>query len=139
MIRLPASHRWLTLGLLGLGVLVILGAKTQSPARAAAPSVSLANYQFQPSTLTIPVHSTVTWTDNQTGTTHTVTSDDGSFNSSGNLTAGQTFSLTFDTPGTYNYHCFYHQSIGMVGSIVVQGPPPNLQPKAYLPAVFNGS
>ncbi len=32
--------------------------------------------------------------------------------------------LVFANPGTYNYQCDFHASIGMVGSITVSGPPP---------------
>lgn len=138
MIRQVALRQWLPATLLILGLLTVFGAKTLTTARAASPSVDLVNFAFQPGTLTIPVHSTVVWTNTTTATSHTVTADHGSFDS-GNLSPGQTFSLTFNVPGTYDYHCTYHQSLGMVGSIVVQGSPPNLQPRAYLPVVFEGT
>ena len=76
---------------------------------------------FQPHTaLAAAVNSTVTWTN--AGGTHTVTSDTGLFDS-GTLTQGGTFQHTFTTPGLYNYHCNFHVSLGMVGSIIVSGDP----------------
>jgi plastocyanin len=34
--------------------------------------------------------------------------------------AGSSFSVTFDTPGTYSYYCTPHRGAGMVGTITVQ-------------------
>ena len=49
---------------------------------------------------------TVVWV-NGSEKDHTVTADDGSFNS-GNLGRGKTFRHTFKKPGKYKYHCEYH-------------------------------
>jgi plastocyanin len=38
---------------------------------------------------------------------------------SGTLNAPATFAHTFATAGTFGYHCTFHQSLGMVGSVVV--------------------
>jgi plastocyanin len=54
---------------------------------------------------------------NQDGVAHTVTSDDGSSFSSGNLAANATFSYTANTVGTFNYHCNYHSN--MTATLVV--------------------
>jgi plastocyanin len=62
------------------------------------------------------VNNTVVWTNNDIAP-HTVTADDGSFNS-GNLAPGQTYTYTFTTPGTYTYHCTYHP--WMVATITVK-------------------
>ncbi|MDG7000536.1 MAG: cupredoxin domain-containing protein, partial [Nitrososphaerota archaeon] len=59
---------------------------------------------------------TVTWINNDIAP-HTVTADDGSFNS-GNLNAGETWTHVFTTPGTYTYHCNYHP--WMHGTIIVK-------------------
>jgi plastocyanin len=71
---------------------------------------------FAPNPITVAVGTTVTWTNNDS-TGHTVTSNTGAFDS-GALGAGKTFSFTFQTAGTYQYHCTFHA--GMVGSVVVQ-------------------
>ena len=73
------------------------------------------DFAFDPANLTIPVGATVTWT-NAGSRPHTVTADDGSFDS-GRLDPGEQFSQTFDQPGTYTYHCGFHPD--MQGSIVV--------------------
>ena len=78
-------------------------------------AVDISGFAFGPAELQIAAGTTVTWT-NQDAASHTVTADDGSFDS-GNLTTGQTFSQTFDTPGTYTYHCNIHPS--MTATIVV--------------------
>jgi plastocyanin len=45
----------------------------------------------------------VSWT-NDDSTEHTVTADDGSFDS-GPISPGDTFDNTFDAPGDFGYHC----------------------------------
>jgi plastocyanin len=52
---------------------------------------------------------------------HTVTSDNGApvtFDS-GALGRAGTFSFTFPSPGTVNYHCVPHEGIGMIGTVIV--------------------
>jgi plastocyanin len=82
---------------------------------AAGASVEAKNFAFNPKTVTIKVGDTVTWT-NQDSTTHTVTGDGGI--DSGNLAPGKSYSKTFDTAGTFNYHCSIHPS--MTGQVIVQ-------------------
>ncbi len=84
-------------------------------------TVAIANFSFGPETLTIKTGTTVTWRNNEDAP-HTVTADDGSFGSS-TLGQGDSFSFTFDTPGTYDYHCQFHGGAGhsgMSGTIVVE-------------------
>ena len=71
---------------------------------------------FSPSTITVPINTTVTWTNND-DSPHTVTSALGSFDS-GSLGYGETFSFTFSAAGTYHYSCSIHSS--MLGSVVVE-------------------
>lgn len=98
-----------------LGIALLLTVATGGPAFAA--SVSQIDFQFVPSTVTINVGDSVTWTNNANDA-HTATADDGSFDS-GTMNPGATFTETFNTPGTIAYHCTFHQSLGMVGTIVV--------------------
>jgi plastocyanin len=72
---------------------------------AAAATVSISNFQFQPQTVTVKAGAVVTWV-NKEGS-HTVTSDSNAFDSGG-LTAGKTFSHKFTKPGVYKYHCSIH-------------------------------
>jgi hypothetical protein len=58
--------------------------------------------------------------DNTGDLPHTTEASDGSWDS-GNLDPGQTFSVTFEEPGTVDYKCVYHEVVGMVGTIEVAG------------------
>lgn len=81
-------------------------------------SVSIKNFSFQPSTLTVSAGTKVTW-ENKDSTSHTVSSDAQGLFDSGTLASGEKFSFTFSTPGSYGYHCAIHP--GMKGTIVVSG------------------
>jgi plastocyanin len=75
---------------------------------------------FDAEVLRVPVGTQIEW-HNFGRNPHTVTADDGSFDS-GNLDNGDEFTWTFDTPGVYRYFCKYHGAaggIGMAGMIVV--------------------
>ncbi len=78
--------------------------------------VNIQNFAFSPASLTVPVNTTVTWT-NKDASMHTVTSDTGLFNST-DLATNATFSFKFTTAGTYTYHCAIHTY--MTGTIIVQ-------------------
>ena len=67
--------------------------------------------------LTVPVGTTVTWT-NDDSTMHTVTAVDGSFDS-GFFDNGDSWSFTFDEPGEYEYYCLPHP--WMRAKVIVQG------------------
>jgi outer membrane protein OmpA-like peptidoglycan-associated protein len=89
-----------------------------APPQAAAPTgsaVSIVKFAFSPETLTVPVGSTVTWTNQDLDTPHIVKFADGA---SPQLKQGQTYSKTFSAPGIYSYQCGVHPY--MTGKIVVQ-------------------
>jgi LPXTG-motif cell wall-anchored protein len=109
--RVRAIGTAVSAGVLAMGVVML------SAAPALAASVSAVDFRFVPSTITISAGETVTWTNNGQSP-HTVTG--GSFDS-GNLNPGQTYSHTFSSAGTFPYHCQYHQSQGMVGTVIVTG------------------
>ncbi|MCL4418145.1 MAG: cupredoxin family copper-binding protein [Actinobacteria bacterium] len=79
-------------------------------------AVTIKSNAFDPASLTIKVGDTVTWTNNDSYN-HTITSDNGAFDS-GNISGGGTFSFTFNTAGTFNYHCSVHTF--MTAKIIVQ-------------------
>ena len=85
------------------------GTGPAASAATASGTVSIKDFSFEPGSISVAVGSTVTWTNNDT-TSHTVTADDGSFDA-GTLAPGATFSHTFDTPGTFSYHCNIHPSM----------------------------
>ena len=70
---------------------------------------------FNPSTITVTAGTTIKWI-NKDPVSHTVTSDDGLFDS-GTIASGGTYTHQFDNAGTYPYKCTIHQ--GMTGTVVV--------------------
>ena len=78
-------------------------------------TVTMQSMSFSKASLTIKKGTTVTWVNND-NITHTVTADDNSFNS-GDITAGKSFARTFNTTGTFPYHCIYHSM--MKATIIV--------------------
>jgi amicyanin len=80
--------------------------------------VKIDNFSFGPATLTVPVGSTVTWT-NRDDIPHTVVStDDPKTFKSKVLDTDEKFSFTFSKAGTYSYFCSIHPK--MTGKVVVQ-------------------
>lgn len=96
-----------------------VGVTIAHPVHADTVHVTIKGFSFQPAALTVPVGTTVTWT-NEDSVDHTSTSDTGVWNS-GHLGTGQSFSFTFKRPGTFSYHCAIHPD--MKATIVVQGAP----------------
>jgi plastocyanin len=113
-------HSWMT------GSIVVMpssgpsGVMISMPSGAGNPS-GAPGYSPDKVTLVIGVNNSVTWTNNDGTTHHTVTSTSvpsgaSSFDS-GDMAGGATFSYTFAVPGTYQYHCNYHS--WMTGTVVV--------------------
>lgn len=94
--------------------------------RAANFTVAASGVQFVPSSLTINVGDTVTW---NSLFSHTVTGDSPSdpFCGSASPPSGSC-SVTFNTAGTFSYHCIPHGSFGMTGTVTVNAPaaPPSV-------------
>jgi plastocyanin len=81
-------------------------------------AVVIDNFSFGPNALTVTAGTTVTWT-NKDDEPHTVVSDaDKPLFKSGALDTDDSFSFTFDKPGTYKYFCSIHPR--MQGTITVQ-------------------
>ena len=75
--------------------------------------VMISNLSFQPAFITVERGSTIVWR-NQDTVAHTVTAEDGSFNS-GTIVAGDTFVQRFDKVKTYSYSCgIYPEMKGMI-------------------------
>jgi plastocyanin len=87
-----------------------------SPEASSTNSVSIVNMDYSPTSITVKKGTAVTWTNND-DVTHTVTADSGNAFDSGNMDKGKTFSHTFDTVGTFAYHCMYHSN--MHGKVTV--------------------
>ena len=91
--------------------------KASIPAKVTKTEVVIGNFNFSPKTFTVPVGATVTWT-NHDNVPHVVTSANNQFQKSPVLKAGQSFSNTFATAGTYSYFCSIHPR--MTGKIIVK-------------------
>lgn len=112
---------------------------SNSPSEGAEPSeasaeVTLEAIAFEPGDLEVAVGTTVTWTNQDEGVAHTVTSGkpkkegvpglsedkpgqpDGTFEAELD-DAGDTYEFTFDEAGTYRYFCAIHAP--MTGTIIV--------------------
>ena len=119
----PAGSSLLTAGLVILAffwVLPLAACGSSSHAAPSGASVSVIDNEFVPKILYIKAGQTVTWVNNGQ-TIHTVTADDGSFDS-GNFDSGAEYTHTFTQPGRYAYYCKLHGSsggVGMAGVIVV--------------------
>lgn len=68
---------------------------------------------FSPQDITVSAGTTITW-HNVGSMSHTVTADNGLFNS-GTLIPDESFSYDFTTPGSYPYYCQFHGGPGGVG------------------------
>lgn len=86
-------------------------------AGAANAAVSINNFAFSPGSVTVGIGDTVTWTNNQAGVPHTVTSDTAGVMDSGTLASGATYAKTFDAAGTFTYFCAIHPT--MTGTVIV--------------------
>lgn len=92
-------------------------APTAEEAMVAENEVVIENFAFAPATLTVSAGTTVTFT-NKDLASHTATADDGTSFDTGLIGQNESATVTFDTPGTYAYHCTPHPT--MKGTIVVE-------------------
>ena len=79
--------------------------------------VTIVDNDFEPTSITVSVGDTVTWT-NTGSNPHTVTSDEAGVWDSGTLDSGATFTFTFEEAGTVTYHCEIHPN--MQAEVVVE-------------------
>ena len=78
--------------------------------------VAIADFSFAPEITEVEAGTTVRWS-NEDPAEHTVTATDADFESN-NLAQGESFSFTFDQPGTYAYRCAIHPE--MEGTVNVR-------------------
>ncbi len=115
----PVSRPFLVLApIVAITALLATSAWLMSAPRVRAAetvTVDIANFTFDPGTVTVQVGDTVTWTNNDS-VPHTATSGDGSFD--GEMQPGESFSFTFEDEGTFDYICEIHPD--MEGTVVVE-------------------
>jgi plastocyanin len=92
------------------------GAVAPPPASGGAGEgkVVIQGIAYNPARVEVPVGQELVWSFADNGLTHTVTADDGSFDS-GRLASGE-FRRAFATPGEIPYHCEVHAR--MKGTVV---------------------
>ena len=100
------NHSFFILTIVGLFFLFTGCSKANDPT---ANQVTIQNMAFSPATLTVTAGTTVKWT-NKDAYTHTVTSDTGVFDS-GSISGNGVYSYTFNTAGTFAYHCTIHPTM----------------------------
>ena len=98
-----------------LAMVAVLAGLAGGQALAADAQVKIANFTFDPPTLTVKAGTTVTWI-NADDIPHLVSEKDGKFRSSA-LDTNDKFSQTFSIAGTVEYFCAIHPH--MTGRIVV--------------------
>jgi plastocyanin len=116
--------RSITIRVLTVALLIVIGSmgtnhqnlKANAQQKPDTPEVKIDNFSFGPGTLTVPVGTTVTWT-NRDDIPHTAVSTDGAFKSKV-MDTDEKFSYTFSKAGTYPYFCSIHPK--MTGKVVVQ-------------------
>ncbi len=114
---------------LALALVSVTLASVATPARATTAEVTIAGMAFSPETATVELtegepelpdaHAHVNFLMRDEGVEHTVSFDDRSVlaGSSGRLSAGQSYTVVFEEPGTFLYRCEIHPH--MTGTVVV--------------------
>jgi plastocyanin len=112
------------------------GPAHKAPAATAAAVVDMGFESYSPAEVTVRSGEAVQWR-NTSFITHTVTADprrakkpddarlppDVAPFDSADIPAGQVYTRSFTTPGTYRYFCTHHEDDGMVGTVVVRPAP----------------
>lgn len=100
----------------GLG-LCLLGQAAGLSAAAAVVEVRIANHRFQPATLTVPLGTTVRWTNAERRSSHSVRFPAERIESE-RLLPGEHWERRFDRPGRHAYDCGPHPD--MQGEVIVE-------------------
>ena len=87
---------------------------TSPPSTPSSVAVDISGFTFVDAAVRVRVGGSVTWTNRDTAQ-HSAT---GSGFNTGLLALGQSASVTFNTPGTYQYQCSPHSSIR--GTVIVE-------------------
>jgi plastocyanin len=83
-------------------------------------TLTQSNYVFAPSQITVKAGETITVDDSDPTTSHTFTVDGTNIDVTND--GGESQDVTIDLqPGTYDFFCRFHESLGMTGTLVVEG------------------
>jgi plastocyanin len=80
-------------------------------------AIGLTTTAYVPNPVNIKVGDSVNWVNNDS-IAHTSTANNGTTFNSGTIAPGASFKATFNTAGSFAYHCAFHP--GMVGTVTVQ-------------------
>ena len=119
--RMPTAVLALLVPIAAVAVAWVTLAASDPPGGSAAASagghtVVIQNFQYSPGRVVVTAGTPIT-VSNADGTVHTLTADNGSFDT-GDLAGGGRGSVTIAAPGRYAYHCAIHNY--MTGTIEVQ-------------------
>jgi len=92
------------------------GATSAPPAASQPNTVVMSNIAFGPDSIIVSVGTSITWQNND-GVNHTATSDTGLWDT-GIISPGASKSLTFNTAGSFPYHCTVHPM--MTATVIVR-------------------
>ena len=107
----------------GLAAVLLVGAvvglsNTAGGGGPAEPgTVEIEGFAFGPDVVTVSAGASVTWT-NLDSTAHTVTQNGDALLDSPDIADGDTYEVTFDEAGTYEYFCKFHPA--MRASVTVE-------------------
>jgi len=126
--RIRIVSTTIMLALIALAIGLMDGtAQEQSgtPAPIASPAssgeivlVEIEDYEFIPSRVEIEVGDTVRWKNLDTSPHSVISDEEDEPVDSGRMDRGAGFRHRFDSPGTFNYECGYHQNMG--GVVIVR-------------------
>jgi plastocyanin len=123
-----------TVVLAAVAALALAVTGASQPASTVTKAVSITATAFSPTSRTIATTDSIKWTNKDTKS-HQVVANNGSFVSP-TIAAGKSYTHTFNTAGTFNYHDALHPSL--TGKIVVTGPPPAITIGAASPILDYG-
>ncbi len=120
MKQLIIDHaKWLIVALFAaIAIIQFDSCNSSTTSPTALNTVTIAGTSFTPTTLIVPKGTVVTWR-NDDSKVHTATADDGNWDTK-DISPGEAKSITFDKIGSFPYHCIYHVTMGMKGTIIVQ-------------------
>ncbi|HEY7683603.1 MAG TPA: plastocyanin/azurin family copper-binding protein [Gemmatimonadales bacterium] len=120
-------------GLLGLGALTLLGAcfserggtsassggcdLSLDPSQYGSTIIAIQNFAFNPTPAHVKAGGKVTWVNCEAGGVAHTTTSNGAVWDSNLLNEGVTYTFTFPSAGSFDYHCTVHPS--MVAQLIV--------------------
>jgi plastocyanin len=123
-----------SLVLIAVGALALVLAGASKPAATVTKTVKITATAFSPANVTIKTGDAIKWSNTDTKA-HQVVANNGAF-ASPTISAGHTWTHTFNTAGTFRYHDALHPAL--TGKVVVSGPPPAVTIGAAAPIILYG-